>query len=53
MNWNEFKSRKDLQITALISFLIGCLLGMYGLILFTILTVIYLLWRYVYVKKQE
>ena len=51
MNWEEFKSRKDLQITSLISFLIGCLLGYYGLILFAILTVIYLLWRWKYAKE--
>ena len=53
MNWEEFKSRKDLQITALISFLIGCLLGYYGLIMLAIGTIIFLLWRWKNVKKQD
>lgn len=53
MNFEEFKSRKDLQITAIISFLIGCLLNYYGLILFAIGTIIFLIWRWKNAKKEQ
>jgi len=46
MNFKELLKRKDLLITALVSYLIGCLLGTAGLIIFAIGIIVYFILRW-------